>query len=128
MADLAHKSGRFREKKADLAVIGSGDPFHFKEFREKTGYNGLLLSDPSLQAFSVLGFSNSLMGFMGMGSVFKAARALKQGHRQGSIQGSALQLGGAVVVNPSGGVLYFFAGKKAGDHPDPDDLLKAIEK
>jgi hypothetical protein len=112
----------------NLVVIGSGDPGHFKAFREKTGYNGLLYTDPSLKTFSVLGFSNGLIGFMSIGSVFKAASAWKQGHRQGSIQGSTLQLGGAVVVNTAGTVIYFFAGKKAGDHPDVDDLLMALEK
>lgn len=108
-------------------MIGSGDPVHFPEFREKTGYAGLLFSDPSLKAFSVLGFSNGLMGFMSMKSVFNAVSALKQGHRQGSIQGSTLQLGGAVVIDISGTVRYFFAGNKAGDHPDVDQLLKAVE-
>jgi peroxiredoxin len=112
----------------DLVVIGSGDPVHFKEFRSKTGYDGLLFSDPSLKAYSALGFSKGLMGFMSIGSVFKAASALKQGHRQGSIQGSTLQLGGAIVIDASGAVRYFFAGKKAGDHPDIDTLLMALDE
>lgn len=64
---------------------------------------------------------------MSFRSAFKAASALKQGHRQGSIQGSALQLGGAIAIDASGAVSYFFRGKKAGDHPDLDLLLKAFE-
>lgn len=119
---------RFYNKNADLVVIGSGDPAHFPEFRKRTGYDGLLFSDPSLKAFSVLGFSNGLKGFMSMKSIFKAASALKQGHRQGSVQGSTLQLGGAVVIDTSGAVCYLFAGKKAGDHPEVDALLGAVEK
>ena len=112
----------------NLVVIGSGDPEHFPEFRKQTGYDGLLFSDPSLTAFSVLGFSNGLRGLMSIKSVFKAASALKQGHRQGSIQGSTLQLGGAIVIDASGTVRYFFAGAKAGDHPTVNDLLMGIEK
>jgi len=65
---------------------------------------------------------------MSIRSVFNAATALKQGHRQGSIQGSTLQLGGAVVIDASGAVRYFFAGKKAGDHPDVEQLLGGIDK
>ena len=95
---------RFREKNVDLVIIGSGAPRHFEDFRKKTGYGGLLFTDPSLEAFSVLGFKNGLGGFMSIGSVIKAASALKQGHRQGAIQGSALQLGGAVVIDRSGTV------------------------
>jgi hypothetical protein len=67
-----------------------------------------------------------LKGFVSIGSVFKAASAFKQGHRQGSIQGSTFQLGGAIVVDTSGAVRYFFSSKKAGDHPTVDDLLLAI--
>jgi len=112
----------------DLVVIGSGDPVHFAEFRKKTGYRGLLFSDPSLKAFSALGFSSGLKGFVSIGSVFKAASALKQGHRQGSIQGDTFQLGGAIVVDTSGAVRYFFSSKKAGDHPKVDDLLPALDE
>jgi hypothetical protein len=75
-----------------------------------------------------LGFANGLMGFMSIGSVFKAALALKQGHRQGSIQGNTLQLGGAVVIDGSGAVRYFFSGSKAGDHPDVEQLLMGVDK
>ena len=35
-----------------------------------------------------------------------------------------MQLGGAVIIDVSGVVRYFFAGKKAGEHPDVDQLLK----
>ena len=111
----------------NLAVIGSGDPEYFPEFRGRTGYDGLLFSDPSRKTFSALGFSSGLMGFMSIGSVIKAASALKQGHRQGSIQGSTLQLGGAIAVDSSGAVRYFFAGSKAGDHPEIDEMLRAVE-
>ena len=128
VAELAQNEDRFEKKDADLVVIGSGDPVHFKEFREKTGYDGLLFTDPSLASFGAFGFSKGLMGFMSITSLSKAASALKQGHRQGSIQGSTLQLGGAIVVDSSGTVRYFFAGRKAGDHPDVDDLLKALDK
>ena len=88
----------------------------------------MLFSDPLLAAFSVLGFSNKLMGLVSLGSVIKGASALKQGHRQGPIQGSTLQLGGAIVVDASGSVRYFFAGKKAGDHPKIDALLRGAKK
>ena len=107
-------------------VIGSGDPVHFAEFREKTGYRGLLFSDPSLKAFSALGFSNGLKGFMSIGSAFKAVSAFRQGHRQGSIQGDTFQLGGAIIVDTSGSVRYFFSSQKAGDHPKVDDLLQNL--
>ena len=127
MADLAQNAERFRKNHADLAVIGSGDPGHFTEFREITGYRGLLFSDPPLTVFSALGFSKGLKGFMSVGSLFKAAAALKQGHRQGRIQGSTLQLGGAVVVGVSGEIRYYYSSRKAGAHPSVGELLMAVK-
>ena len=117
-----------QKKEVDLVIIGSGDPEYFPDFRAVTGYKGLLFSDPSLKAFSALGFLNSVMGFISIRSAIKAVSALKQGFRQGSTQGSTLQLGGAVVIDTAGAVRYFFEGSKAGDHPGIDEMLKAVEK
>ena len=127
VAELAQNADRFRNKHTDLIVIGSGEPEHFEAFREQTGYDGLLFTDPLLNAFSILGFTNSIMGFMSIKSVFKAASALKKGHRQGSIQGNTMQLGGAVIVDVSGIVKYFYAGSKAGDHPAIDEMISALD-
>jgi peroxiredoxin len=126
VAELAENENRFKEKNADLAVIGSGDPTHFKEFRKKTGYEGLLFSDPSLAAFSLLGFTGGISGVMSIRSVFKAVSAFRQGHRQGSVQGSTLQLGGAIVIDASGAIHYYFASANAGDHPAVDELIRAV--
>jgi len=127
VAELAENSHNFNNINVNLAVIGSGDTRHFKDFKKITGYGGLLFSDPSLAAFSLLGFSKGLAGFMSIRSVFKAGSALKQGHRQGSVQGSAMQLGGAVVIDVSGAMRYFFAGRKAGDHPKINELISAVD-
>lgn len=127
MAELAENSQNFNDKNVNLAVIGSGDPRHFEAFKKTTGYGGLLFSDTSLAAFSLLGFSKGLAGFMSIRSVFKAASALKKGHRQGSVQGSTLQMGGALVIDVSGAIRYFFAGKKAGDHPKIIELISAVD-
>jgi len=126
VAELAQHANQFDDKNARLAVIGTGDPRHFKAFREITGYQGFLFSDPSLNVFSLLGFSNRISGFISINSMFKAAAAIKNGHRQGSLQGSALQLGGAVVVDAGGIIRYFFKSKKAGDHPDIRELIEAV--
>ncbi|MBT8356149.1 MAG: AhpC/TSA family protein [Deltaproteobacteria bacterium] len=127
MAELAEEAQRFENINARLAVIGSGDPRHFKEFRKITGYIGPLFSDPSLKAFSFLNFTGGVTGFLSVKSIFKAAAAFKNGHRQGSVQGSAMQLGGAVVIDPTGSIRYYFASRKAGDHPGIDDLIRAVD-
>lgn len=45
----------------------------------------------------------------------------------GSLQGHALQLGGAVVVAQGGNITYLFKSSAAGDHPSVEDLLAAVE-
>lgn len=127
VAELAGAAQRFENINARLAVIGSGDPRHFKEFRKITGYIGPLFSDPSLKAFSFLNFTGGVAGFLSVKSIFKAASALKNGYRQGSVQGSAMQLGGAVIIDPTGSIRYYFASRKAGDHPNIDDLIRAVD-
>lgn len=127
MAELAENAQSFHDKGVELAVVGSGEPRYFNEFRKITGYGGLLFSDPGLAAFSFLGFSKGLAGFMSLGSAFKAASALKKGHRQGSVQGSTMQIGGAVLIDASSTIRYFFSGRKAGDHPKIDELVSAVD-
>ncbi len=124
---MAKSASRFEKKNANLVVIGSGKSRHFEEFRKVTGYKGELLSDPSRQAFTMLGFSSSITGLMSIKSISRAFSAMKSGHKQGAIQGNTLQLGGAVIVDPSHTVRYFFASKKAGDHPAVDDLIAAVD-
>ena len=107
-------------------MIGSGESRHFDEFRGATGYKGTLLSDSSRQAFTLLGFSKGITGLLSIKSIPRVFTALKGGHKQGSIQGNTLQLGGAVIVDPSNTIRYYFASKKAGDHPAVNDLLDAV--
>lgn len=126
MAELATHTQRFKDKNARLGVIGSGDPRHFKEFKEITGYKEQLFTDPLRKTFALLGFSNSITGFMSVNSLFKAVAALKNGHRQGAVQGSTLQLGGAVIIDSAASIRYYFAGRRAGDHPDIDALIRGI--
>lgn len=45
----------------------------------------------------------------------------------GSLQGNALQLGGAIAVMPEGIITYVFRSSAAGDHPPVKDLLEAVE-
>jgi len=123
---LAKSEPRFKKKNANLVVIGSGESRHFEEFRSITGYKGKLLSDPSRQAFTLLGFSKGITGLMSIKSIPRVFSAFKGGHKQGSIQGNTLQLGGAIIVDPSYTVRYYFASKKAGAHPAVADLLAAV--
>lgn len=109
-------------------MIGNGDPKYFNEFRKETGFAGNLFTNPSLDIFTELEFPNSIKGLIGLKAVTNAFGAMKKGFRQSaSIQGSTKQLGGAITIDPDGNILYYYASKKAGDHPPVSDLLYSTE-
>jgi hypothetical protein len=114
------------EKHAKLVVIGSGDPSHLQELRHATGFRGELLTDPSRESFKVLGFASGIGKVMGLKVLSRAFSALGAGHMPGIVQGSALQLGGAVILRPDATVAYYFASAEAGDHPPINALLDAL--
>ncbi len=98
-----------------------------KKFRSVTGYHGILLTDPSLESFKFLEFKGGLGDIIGIKSFTKGFSALKSGFMPGSLQGHALQLGGAIVVAPEGAITYFFKSSAAGDHPPVEALLGALD-
>lgn len=127
VAEIVQNKSRFASDDLRLVVIGSDEPQYFKEFRRVTGYSGLLFSDPSRLAFSNLGFASGITGLLSLHGFSKTLLALKEGIKPGALHSSALQLGGAVIVEPSNHVRYYFASKKAGDHPAISDIFAAVQ-
>lgn len=107
-------------------VIGSGDTRHFPALREATGYTGELFSDPGLEAFRLFHFKSGVGKVFGLKPLSRAFSALKAGFSPGSLQGSALQLGGAVVITTGGEIVYHYISQEAGDHPDPVTILTTV--
>jgi hypothetical protein len=118
----------FERFNAKLVVIGNGETHYLKPFREVTGYKGFLYTDPSLTVFEHLGFKRSLISIIGLQTVRKGVQAMKEGHSQGGIQGSALQQGGALIIGPGDKVYYFHRNREPSDHPPVKELLDACEK
>lgn len=97
-----------------------------QELRQTTGYRGELLTDPSRKSYKILGFTDGISKILSLKAFFRGFSALRAGHRPATIQGSALQLGGAVIVHPDATVAYYFSSAEAGDHPPIADLLEAL--
>ena len=107
-------------------VIGPGAAEHLDSFRKATGYRLDLFADPSRRSFQILGFSSGIGGLLGIKPIQRALSALSAGHRPGSLQGSALQLGGAAVIDTDGTIRLLIREKQAGDHPPVSKLLEAL--
>ncbi len=116
----------FVRKDAELVVIGCGKPSHIKEFKEVTGYSGKILTDPSREAFKILGLTSSLGGLLGSKMFARAISALKQGIKPGSVQGNALQLGGAIIINTDESIEYTYRSSEAADDPPVSEMLAAV--
>jgi hypothetical protein len=63
---------------------------------------------------------------LGLKTISRGLSAFRQGVKPGSLQGSALQLGGAVVIDSSSAVRYLYRSSEAGDDPPVDEMLRAI--
>eukprot|EP00924_Labyrinthula_sp_SR-Ha-C_P007055 augustus_masked-scaffold_8-processed-gene-8.6-mRNA-1 protein AED:0.56 eAED:0.57 QI:0/0/0/1/1/1/2/0/184 len=50
----------------------------------------------------------------------------KAAHVDGNMSGDGMQMGGTYVIEKGGKILYEFQQKKWGDHPEVEDLLKAL--
>ncbi len=126
VAELSKYEDQFAEKGGRIVVIGPGEATHLADFREVTGYRSDLFADPARGTYQLLGFSSGISKLLGIKPLQGAISALKSGIRPGTLQGNALQLGGAVVVAPGDELRYFFREKQAGDHPPVAELLGAI--
>jgi hypothetical protein len=126
VAELAGYLDDFLQRGSQLVIVGNGGSYDLIKFRRVTGYPGILLTDPSLKTYKYLKFNSGFADVIGIKSFTQGFSALKAGFMPGSLQGHALQLGGAVVVAPKGKITYLYKSSAAGDHPPVEALLAAV--
>lgn len=126
---------RLTERKADvegrgatMAVIGNGTALMARDFAESFNVQVPLFTDPSRKSYEVAGWRRPLgSAVLGLGTTLKAGlRAMKGGFRQGRTQGDAFQLGGVLVIDPQGSVLFEHTDRAAGDHAEIGSILGAL--
>jgi hypothetical protein len=110
----------------DVVVIGCGLPEHIKSFREATGYEGPLVTDPTLGSFRAAGLAYGLGRTFHPRSILKGLRAFVSGFRQGARRGNPVQQGGTFVLGPGARVRFEWRDRFAGDHPEMRDVLAAL--
>lgn len=126
---MRREAKRIHAAGAELVIVGNGSAHFAQAFREDLKLTTPLYTDPSLNSYAALGMKRGLGGAAGsLAALRNAARALAAGHRQGPVQGDAWQLGGVLVVDTEGGVLYRHLSDAAGDHPPVADVLRALER
>lgn len=113
---------------ARLVVIGNGSPGFIAGFRERTKYDGEIYTDPERRSYTALSFKRGARASVHPGTAFAVVRALAEGFRQTGVEGDGTQVGGVVIVAPSGEIVYRYASTHAGDHPAIDTLVDALSR
>lgn len=118
----------FADAGARLVVIGNGAPTFIAGFRDKSGYDGPLYTDPDLTAFARLGLERSVRSILNLRTLRRAVDAYRDGYRQGRTRGDAWQQGGVFVVARGGAPVYRYPSKFAGDHPPVEEVVAAARR
>jgi hypothetical protein len=120
----AHEQA-FRERGANLAVIGLGDANYARQFREDTGIAFPLLIDEQRQAYRAAGLRNAnLLHLLRSENKTARGRARSAGHRQHKLGRNPFQLGGS--FGPGGVDRYIHVSRTFGDNAPVEDLLGAL--
>jgi hypothetical protein len=83
---------------------------------QELGFEGVIWVDPDLKAFRALGLLRGAGKALSLNMMPHLLRAWRGGHRQAGVQGDPWQLGGALVVNAQGLILFHQISSAAGDH------------
>lgn len=114
---------------AALSVIGNGRPSFMSGFRDKSDYDGPLYTDPGRRTYRALGFRRGLGAtLLNIDTPRAAVDAYRQGFRQTRTAGDPWQLGGVLVVEAGGEIVYEYASRFAGDHPEAAAITTVLSR
>ncbi len=125
---LHRESESLRAAGVTLHVIGNGAPMFIAGFRETTGYDGSLYTDPSLDVYRAAELRYGLRTIVSAGAITRTIGALRRGFRQGRTQGSALQQGGSLVIASDGRVLWSHVSTGPGDNATAAEIVAAVRR
>ncbi len=128
VADLIPKQAEFQNKGLRLVVIGNGDSYFIKTFREDTGFQGEIYTDPSRQSYTILQFKKGIRSSVRLKTLTTGLKAIMEGHSQKSVQGDPWQQGGVIVITPGQSISFFYANQEAGDYVEVETILMKIPR
>ena len=117
---------RIHVASAELVTLGNGTPEQAKWFVEDYGVTTPVFTDPRLASHAIVGARKA--AFPDPRTMMAGARAFTHGFRQTGVKGSATQLGGLFVITADGRMPYRYLSRYAGDHPDPEEAVAAVER
>lgn len=110
--------------------MGSGTPEQARRFAEEERVIGVLVTDPTLEAYRRGDLKRGIGTVANVKSAAHMVRALRAGHVQGRTQGDPWQQGGILVIDAldrTGKVKYHHAASEAGDPTDFGEAVRAVK-
>jgi hypothetical protein len=107
-------------------LVGNGPPAALGPFVREMGLDNrrvTVVTDPSLAAFRAAGLARPRLH--GWRAVVETVLAVGAGYRLRRLAGDLRQLGGAILVDEAGRVLYRHRSRSPGDLADPSDIVQA---
>jgi peroxiredoxin len=119
---------QFEAAGVKLVLIGQATPRQAAHFRRRREIELPVLADENRQTYKIAGLKvGGFMDLLGPKVVAKGAMTTARTRMlQGKTVGNAAQLGGAMVIDRDGRVLWSHKAKDASDNASPEDLIAAV--
>jgi hypothetical protein len=112
---------------AELVVVGNGAPHFIAGFRELTGFEGPIYTDPSLKVYEAAHLERGVFKVLNPKAAISSIRAFARGGKQGRVEGDGLQQGGVLVVAPGNELLWQHTSKYPGDNASVDQIVTSLQ-
>jgi hypothetical protein len=113
-----------------LVAVGPGTPAELRRYRELLGLTITLLSDPAWTTYRAFAF-----GRAGVRETVLAprhwlayVRLIARGRRPERPRQDVFELGGEVLLDPQGRIVWIYRSRAPDDRPTLDEILAAIER
>lgn len=106
-----------------------GDPARAQVLCDRMQAPFPCLADPGREGYRTYGLKRgNAWEVIGPAAIARGLQARRKGHRIEKIEGDAFQMPGTFVIDSDGTVRYARYGRHSGDHPDPRELIEALER
>jgi peroxiredoxin len=121
---------QFEAAGGSLTLIGQATPRHAAHFRRRQAIELPVLADEKRVSYKAAGAKVATMGeLLGPKMIAKGlATTARTGLVQGRTIGHPAQLGGAMVINPAGEIVWSHMSQDASDNAEPDEIVAAVRR
>ena len=129
VAQLRPHIREIRDAGGEFVIVGTGSSVFAKAFRKDLGISEVdVYIDSNRRSYDLAGFRRGISGLLHPRAIWNYLRAFFAGYKYKGMQGDALQQGGVLVVAPDGTIVFRFASRVSGDHPEVESVLAAVRE